>query len=302
MRRQSLKIARRVVITLADSPRIAEFQAQAGGDKFEVFAAFDGRTGAVPPEFDAVDFERIVGLEPTGGEIGCAVSHFRVISDFAEGEGNDSDLLLVAEDDARLSPVFEETIKRLLRRSHNLDIVNLAPAFGRCDKSDFDGYFERTLRLSLLSNPIGAPWPWSRLAGSYHGTLWGTALYLISRCAAREYSTLVAQHGGIGWRADDFSIWPPAAGLHVTAVRPSLAGRYGPSSIEGHPDAMAMSSAGPRIEGTQMERLRSTIALRTRLRRLRESASVGRDDMKRHLSAWLKRTPKTAQEVVSRAS
>ncbi|MCO6809653.1 glycosyltransferase family 25 protein, partial [Pseudomonas aeruginosa] len=102
----ALPVARAAVVSLPGSGRRRGFFAQPLAGVFEVAEAFHGATQDWTPYFDAARFAEHYGRAPVPAEIGCAISHARVIRDFAAEAGADSDVLLVAEDDARFTEDF----------------------------------------------------------------------------------------------------------------------------------------------------------------------------------------------------
>ena len=91
------------VIALDDSTRLDAFYSRPGSSRFEVYPAFDGRAGDVPPDFDTAAFRARTGADPLPGEVGCAVSHSRLMREFAGEEGDPDDVMVVAEDDTLLT-------------------------------------------------------------------------------------------------------------------------------------------------------------------------------------------------------
>ena len=155
-----------------------------------------------------------------------AVSHYRMLKQFAESEGGPSDLMIVAEDDAVLSSDFERIVKRVSQRLRTLDFVVLADPFSDAGVSRLRGVGERHAQLSFASKLVGV----SRVSGTpyrvghYDGHLWGTGLYLVSRAASVRYVRLVQRLGGIHWVADDYGYWKGPAQVDVKLLRPNLAG------------------------------------------------------------------------------
>lgn len=84
------------------------------GLDYELFDAIDGRGFAASEDGDVrADLAaRILGRPMTGGEIGCALSHARLLRRFVDDRGLDR--LVVFEDDVRLAPGFVEVLPVLL--------------------------------------------------------------------------------------------------------------------------------------------------------------------------------------------
>lgn len=269
-RRRQPKVVDKAVIALPDTNRLDTFYSRPGAEGFRVAEAFDGRTGAGTDLFDVDRFVERVGREPLGGEIGCAISHFQVLQDFALTSGRGDDVLIVAEDDALLSTNFEEVLGRVLDRARDLAYVILADPYGEADRGDFFGYSEYSVRLSALATPVGPPWnPWQFRVGRYTGLAFGAGLYAVTRDAAKKYERFVAERGSLSWVADDYSHWATGAGVRVSFLRPNLASWAGGTTL-GREDPRQVNEvwASRRYQGGVLTRVRSHIALRTRWDRL----------------------------------
>ncbi|MCG7423106.1 glycosyltransferase family 25 protein [Micrococcus porci] len=176
------------VIALADSTRLEGFLAQPLGRRFRPFEAVDARKGYGPEDFDAEGFEVRFGRPPLNGEVGCTLSHMSVLREFAVEDGAVTDVLVVAEDDARFSRFTSEVLNRLLETSAVRGLVVLADPYGPVDMRGRLGAptLEDKLQQSLLRRRLrplaGAP----RFAvGRWSRGLVGTGFYLVSRDAAK---------------------------------------------------------------------------------------------------------------------
>lgn len=272
------EITSRRVVALADSSRVEGFWAQPAAAGFTVFTAYDGRTGSTPDDFDRAGFEARRGMAPSGGEVGCAVSHYRLLKEFAEQDGEDSDLILVAEDDARFGPDFELVLDNILGRISSFDCIILASPFDDAGSRPLSSIGARLTQLSLLASPVGPKGRlWCYRVGAYWGSAWGTGLYLMRRSAARRYVDLAALIQGIEWVADESSYWAPLARIRMACVVPNIAGWEGPSTIRETSDIAAAHERAQRRRG-RVEAFRSLIAIRTRWRFFRRQlAGTGRD-------------------------
>lgn len=272
------RITSRVVIALPGSDRLVGFQAQPGASSFEVFEAFDGRQGAVPPFFDVRAFEARYGVPARGGEIGCAASHYLALKAFARAPGRDSDLLLVCEDDARWTSVFWRTLRRIERLPGNLTYVLLSDVLGVPNGRALYSHSEKNGRLSLLAWPVGWCAGAPRRLGYVGGTVWGTGCYLISRACARRYVEHVGR-SSISWKADDYRVWSRDVGVRILLLRPGLCSWDGETTIGSPAFAVVDDSSRDGAREGLVQRVRSRLAVGTRARRLRESLHVARQDL-----------------------
>lgn len=223
------QITKAVVIALEDSPRIKGFLASDWGVSFEVFPAVDTRQGDFLESFNAEEFTQRYGRSPRSGEVGCVMSHFSIIEKFAAEEGQDSDLILIAEDDARPTHDFRFSLTQLLDGPASWDLALLSePIYGS----------EKTLKYYALS-PRARRIGNGHRFGHFYDKIAGAGLYLMSRAACRVYVTNARKMNGISWVADDFGFFKdtaplpnPFEGLDIRVVRPGLADWEGETSIQ----------------------------------------------------------------------
>ena len=138
------------------------------GLDFNIIEAIDGKELKLPHDnFSSIKYSLLHGKKSNLGELGCYLSHLKVLKTFIESEEN---YALVCEDDIKI----DSEIKEIVDKALNSDI-------------DFD-----LLRLSGGSNPSiekGIPVKLRQLTDKYHlalnfGFKSGTGSYLINRKAA----------------------------------------------------------------------------------------------------------------------
>lgn len=231
------RIIRRVVIALPDSTRLSGFRAQPGGEDFEVFDAIDNRSGSVTERFDVERFRNFFHRDPRPGEIGCTLSHMGVMRSFAEEVGADHDLLLVAEDDARLVEGFESIVGRLTHHVPVTSLVVLADPYGPAGRRDrsVGSKSEHFVQVSLFARRFRCPAQGGVVTmGRWSAGLTGMGLYLVTRSAARGIVRSLEDRyrGRPWWLADYHGFYRNDLGIDVLAVRPNLADWEGESSIQ----------------------------------------------------------------------
>lgn len=261
-------IISKYVVALPDSNRLPGFLEQSAARDFEVFPAFDGRDGAVPTFVDLSAYASRIGRAPLGGEIGCAASHFLLMTQFAEAAGANEDLMLVAEDDARFYPDFESALFRIVRRWRPISLALLAHPSENSPNRNFTGLSERSARISALSTPIALRGVHPVMLGATRGMLIGTGLYLISRRSCRQAIRYIREthNGSISWHADAYDVWADPAGIRLDLARPNLAGWEGASQIGGE-DHPGPSVTNTPASDTRHNRGRLIRGIPTRIRR-----------------------------------
>lgn len=216
-------LARVVVISLPGSARRSGFLSQPLGEMFEVSEAFHGASQDWTPYFDAERFAELYEREPVPAEIGCAISHARVIREFAAEDGADSDLLLVAEDDARFTADFPAVLRLLVRSALPHDVVVLADGRSGSENPLVRRKFKSLLQLSLLSRVVLAHRRLYRI-GRFAGEGDCAGLYLVTRRGARKFERYAASlpGGKLNRVADAWSAFFEAGGMDIALTRPSL--------------------------------------------------------------------------------
>lgn len=268
------KIVRAVVISLPGSDRLPAFMERNGSQfVFEVHDAYDARTGGGDEFFDKARAEQIVQRELKGGEVGCAISHLQVLREFATEPGNDTDLLLVAEDDARLDADAFKVISRARKRLKQIDYLILSEAWGGKDMGSWISLKRnpswRLGNMSLRILPLGPVWnPLEHRVGHVSNDVWGTGLYLISRSAAKSYVGATDEHGRSYWTADLYHYWATKANVDILVCRPGVCDWEGESQVD---NERAFDPSRIPAAKSRAELVRNRVALRTRWARFKGS-------------------------------
>ncbi|WP_071893904.1 glycosyltransferase family 25 protein [Neomicrococcus aestuarii] len=280
------KVVKRAVIALNDSPRIAAFLEQNSANSFEVFDAFDGRNGQGATEFDLSRAAEITGRPLVGGEIGCAISHFRLMKQFSLETGADSDLMLIAEDDARFERDFEETLERILTRVRPIDLIVLSEAWGGVNFGSSISIFRNPTAwlgsMSFLAKPVGPLLnSYKHRVGHVKDYVWGAGLYLVSREAARRIVSLSDSSARSHWLSDAYHYFAPRSGIDVLVCRPGLASWEGESSIKGRRIEAKLENGSKQNKLQDLARfVKARVALKTRVGRVRGSLTATRRDLR----------------------
>ncbi|MGQ4575764.1 glycosyltransferase family 25 protein [Dermabacteraceae bacterium P7006] len=257
-----MKVVDKVVISLPDShERRNQFFERKSAKEFRVFPAFDGRKEEVPDFFDVNGFTNWYKRPPLPGEIGCTVSHYLVIKEFAEGDGQDSDVLLVAEDDAFLSDNLDLVVNKILSKSIDFEFCMLTDAvcgtkydLHRIFKKGLFSHSFKVVHMSVFSRRVFVKKnPHMYTIGTASGVLFGTGLYMITRKSARKYCDYVKNVEKLSWKADGYACWPQKMGMRISIVRPNLAdSRYRPGTstiLDDSPESKA--GQAPNKEGEE---------------------------------------------------
>ena len=280
-------LSRAVVISLPGSDRRPGFFAQPLGEIFEVFDAFHGATEDWSPYFDAERFERHYLRRPEPAEIGCAISHAWVIREFAAGSGSDSDLLLVAEDDARFTEDFPVVLRAVMAWRAKNDVMVLGDGWTRNPRLRVRRQIMASSQVSLLSRLVRSGRRLYRL-GRYAGHGDCAGLYLLTRGGARKFDAYVRDLPGEKLQrvADAWSEFREEAGLDVALLRPSLATWSGGSTIR-PPEVVASEEAEEAAApGLHLrDRLALRIAVRSRLRGVKLAVWATVDDVRHRMRA-----------------
>lgn len=158
------------VINLDRSPQRwarMKWQLDALGVPYERLAAVDART-FTPEEamhLDRAAYERLHGKSPLMGELGCYLSHVKLMHHFL---ASDHRWALALEDDVTLTPSLTPVLEGLAIHGQHWDMVKLSAVHSGTPRTVFD--LTRTHRLAVM---------FSRCTGS--------SAYAINRMAARRY-------------------------------------------------------------------------------------------------------------------
>ena len=126
-------------------------------------SAIEGRTLTIPVEdYDAPMFFIYIGREAGPGEIGCYLSHLKVLRMFLESE---KEFALICEDDAAITSECYEAIKQAITHAETWDLLRL---FGGRAKTSFP--YQTLTSTHLLCTSIT--------------DMTATAAYMVNRRAA----------------------------------------------------------------------------------------------------------------------
>jgi glycosyl transferase family 25 len=159
------------VINLDRAPqrlaRIGE-QLDALGMAWSRFSAVEGRQLPAAEQAQLLDhpgFERCHGMTPTLGELGCYLSHVRVMQAFLDSP---HDFALILEDDVKPTPGLPEVLRRLTAAPGRWDMVKLSAIHSGTPVGVLD--VGQGHRLGVM---------FSRCTGS--------SAYVVNRAAAQRY-------------------------------------------------------------------------------------------------------------------
>lgn len=261
------------VISLPGRSRLAGFFDQDGSDRFEVFRAVDGYAGEADSTFDYEKFTERTGWHGGPGEAGCAVSHYRLIEEFAHSDDVQDAYLLVMEDDARFHEDFVSVVNSIARDPRDLGIVVLGGPDGRLGSWPLTGYAETLGQVSLWGKWFRGTSGAVYRCGHIEGAAYSSAAVLYSRDAAQRICNFVERSGGVPWLADEFVDIARLAQVDLNVLRPPIIDFVGQSVIDRGRSPFLWNEAGF-LNRSWKER----IALRTRARSLRGIAvATGRD-------------------------
>ena len=214
--------ARYVVTVDRSGSRLMEFLAQDGASEFQVVDGVDLRLEpptSVARLVDEVALLRRYGRLLAPGEVGCALSHRKVMNLVAEDTRlEDDDAVLVVEDDAVLHPDLESLLPWLTRQTFDLMPLHHGSAdrlgIPSCDGSRL---VDRLYPLSPLARRHSTR---SFSVGVTSPDAWmGTIGYLVRKRAAIHLAS--SERGALNRVADDYRLMGEM-GLRVCQVRPSL--------------------------------------------------------------------------------
>lgn len=267
------RIVEKRVISLKNSSRQKTFFEQEEAAEFTLFNAYDGRLGEGYEYFNQEGFSNLhLGGKALPGEIGCAVSHYKLLEEFALSPGNPQDFLMVAEDDVKFLPEFSATLDNILGLKLDADIVILSSARGEGGIRNIASNSEWEFQQSLFSKSVGKSWcDHTYRLGTYSGTVWGSGLYIIRREAAKSYIDFVTRCGGIHWYADAWGYFKHPAQLEIQVVRPPMTNFDGVSEIRNF-QKDEKSHVDPKS-------LTERIAVRTRIRQFTGRISATLSDL-----------------------
>jgi glycosyl transferase family 25 len=163
-------MARILVINLAeqaDRRASAAGALEACGLRHRFVTAFDGRCGPAPPAYARAERLRLVGKDLTPGEIGCYLSHLRVMELMLDEE---LDWAVIAEDDLVAAPDLGGVVAALGAIHDRLQIVKL-----ECSEN-------RPRRFRTIA-PLTSSRALVRMSNVTHGA----AGYFITRPAAERF-------------------------------------------------------------------------------------------------------------------
>lgn len=265
-------ITKKLVLALRESERLKGFLKQSEVQDFEVFEAYDGRKEGIPDIIDISAYEEVLGRKPSLPEIGCSVSHYLICKKFAESAGNPEDLLLVAEDDARLAPNFYKIVNRVVKLVNwkRSSLVILSDPSLSAGERNINSTSQRIGTISLLSKVVAiGRYPY--ILGDVHPTAVGAGTYLINRRATQDYINLVAtKNNKISWPADFYLNWAEPAGIRVQVLRPGLASWEGKSTIGGedHEWHLHNQRLSHYDQAPILNRFHYKLAFRTRIKKI----------------------------------
>ncbi|KRE97322.1 hypothetical protein ASG76_00910 [Nocardioides sp. Soil774] len=215
-----MNLSRRIVVTVdRQGSRLAEFLGQPGGAQFEVFDGVDMRGSgweAAAALVDQLEIHRLYARPLSPGEVGCALSHQKVLAVIAADESmGDHDVALVVEDDATLHPRLESLLPWLVEQP--FDVMPLHHGGLGLDEDAGRQLMERVFPMSPLATQANGS---EFRVGFTTPESWMLAVgYLVRKRAARH---LCRQDGLLLTRLpDDYRVIGDH-GLRVCQVRPSL--------------------------------------------------------------------------------
>lgn len=221
-----------VVLSMVDSSRKLGFYNQEYSQRFRTFDAFDGTTQNSSEYINFDAYAERINRRPLPGEIGCAISHYLIAREFASGNANDNDIILVAEDDAKFIKNINSIIEKIINRINwdDIDIVILGSPGSVSNKRDLRSIPQKLASLSIFSSII-LDSKKIYTVGDYYGYPLGTGFYLMTKRAAIAYTEFLAEKNKISWHADDYSSWAEKIGLRIQVARPNLVDFVGESVI-----------------------------------------------------------------------
>ena len=242
---------------------------------FQRYSAVDNRDDHVTDaEFDSKLFVTRYGKEPRPAEKGCTLSHYYMWKDFL---ASDADWVLIAEDDTLISPDLQPVVERIIEKYPHVQMVNLCDIY-----ASEAGKLNPQIDYPHLS--LFAPFVYGkyRMGSVYRSKpLYGTGLYLLSRSGAERLVECFGEPVPCVV-ADDFTLYREW-GVGVYLVQPGLCGWEGSSVIvetgKSHLEMLTETQNGE----NPLDRLRIALALKTRLKNVRNALDATFDDVKQRL-------------------
>lgn len=254
----------RRVIALKSRNRLDSFFSRSASQGFEVHWGVDGAVEETESRFDMDRARRHYGSDLKPGQVGCSLSHAQLWQEFAQGPGDDREIMVVAEDDALLTDHFMQVVSKVAMLP-DVECVNLSHASAGARTPDARSQTEQQRQISLLSRAIVSKAPRSTKVfrvGPYAGVMWGTGLYLVTRGAARKFAAYLDSTPRIWWLADDFNQFAYLMNIDCRAIKPGLCDWSGDSVI--HDSGNEFMSTLHSVPG---KGLRVALAPRARMRK-----------------------------------
>ncbi len=204
-----------------DQQRRDLFFSQPDTADFEIFDAINTMNSSEDElrhcGFDFTGFEQAYGRKATKGEIGCTLSHLGVYEKILQDQNiQETDYVLVCEDDALLAQNFEKNITALLYAENDADIIWVGQS-KIAEFNDVDLEINYPSTFSFLQKKIGDTQ--YSLSYPYKNYFAGTVAYLIKKSACRRF---VEQQKQFHWLADDFIYFEKQFALDIKMVRPLM--------------------------------------------------------------------------------
>ena len=190
---------------------------------------------------------------------------------------SDADWALIAEDDILISPDLQPVVERIIEKYPHVQMVNLCDIYAS-EPGKLNPQVDYP-RLSLFAPFVYGKY---RMGSTYRSKpLHGTGLYLLSRSGAERLVECFGEPA-LGVVADDFTLYREW-GVGVYLVQPGLCGWEGSSVIletgKSHLKMLTEKKKGK----SPLDRLRIALALKTRLKNVRNALYATFDEVKQHL-------------------
>ena len=212
---------RKVVLSLPGSPRRKSFQQRTGWPASIFFDAVKPDEEDLARRWDAAAFYARNGRDAKSGEIGCALSHARIIRDYAASSADSDGYLLVLEDDAVLCPEFDAALNRIVNAGVNADFILLGTVWGKIGEASTNSTVTN-VPISWLAHRVKPFLPLTktfRIGLMRPNNFTGTLGYLVTKTAAQRYAEVIPET--VHWVADDWHMLYDA-GFRVYLIRPNI--------------------------------------------------------------------------------